>query len=117
MLAILFPNLSNTSQSLAGCPSSANNSSRGWKGVGDREESYCMGSKYRTQQGVDMPSDGDKSATFIAELLGRASPEERACLCVMGIYAGDLRGLKWHINPCDSQIICDHSNFMEVFKW
>lgn len=49
--------------------------------------------------------------------LGRASPEESPRLCVMGIYAGGFRGLKWHINPCDSQIICDHSYFMEVFKW
>lgn len=78
---------------LAGCPSSANNSSRCWKGVEDREKSYCMGSKYRTQPGVDMSPDGDKATTSIAEL-GRASPGERACLCVMGINAGGLRGLK-----------------------
>lgn len=73
-----------------------------------------MVSKYRTQQGVDMSSDGDKAATFTAKL-GRASPE-RACLCVMGVYAGGLRGLKWHINPCDSQMICDHSYFIIKFS-
>lgn len=61
-----------------------------------------------------MSSDVDKAAAFIAEL--RAWPDERASLCVRGIYAGGFRGLKWHINPCDSQIICDHSYFMKV-KW
>lgn len=75
--AILFPSLSNTTRSLAGCPSSAN-SSRSWKGVEDGEESYCMVCKYRTQQGEDMPSDGDKAVTFIAVKEGITW---RACLC------------------------------------
>lgn len=99
---ILFSNLSIASQSLAGCPSSANSSSRSWKGVDDREESYCMVSKYRAQQGVGMSSDGDKGPLL---QLGRASPEERACLCVMGIYTGGYSGTLILLSPKLSEIV------------
>lgn len=110
--AILFPNLSNTAQSLAGCPSSAN-SSRLWVGVEDGEESYCIVCKYKIQQGEDMSSDGDKAATFIAVREGHHLKKKRVSVwwVFMQVVWGGLSGTLILVTPKLSVTICTSWKF------
>lgn len=90
---ILFSNLSITNQSSAGCPSSANNSSRSW----------MMGKKAIAWWANTEPNNVWACQMVIKEppllQLERASPEQTACLCVMGIYTGGYSGTLILVSP------------------